>query len=248
MSANYRRIASLLFLLLLSASGYLQAQCTREVTTKTATQVYDSVPTFYSASGWKLGNLVETVPANTRVAICEEATVGLFAGKKLWYKISFGNARSGWISADQLLAGAPVQDHGLRIEFISSAYADDTTDSTTGTTSTPGIPDYGHTLLIVAALFFVLLGIVGKVVFDAVDNSSEPSLRACVQLKKFVKALIAAPLAFMAFLNLADFAFTSEVAVAVFFCMAFQNGFFWQTLVPTQSHPQKLPAQHAVGH
>jgi len=34
----------------------------------------------------------------------------------------------------------------------------------------------------------------------------------------------------------------------VFFCMAFQNGFFWQTLVPTQGHPQKLPAQHAVGH
>ena len=247
MSANYRRIASLLFLLLLSASGYLQAQCTREVTTKTATQVYDSVPTFYSASGWKLGNLVETVPANTKVAICEEATVGLFVGKKLWYKISFGNARSGWISADQLLARAPVQDHGLRIEFISSAYAQDTTGTTTGIPA-PGVPAFGHTLLIVAALFFVLLGIVGKVVFDAVDNSADASLRACVQLKKFVKALIAAPLAFLAFLNLADFAFTSEVAVAVFFCMAFQNGFFWQTLVPTQGHPRKLPAQHAVGH
>ena len=84
------------------------------------------------------------------------------------------------------------------------------------------------------AFFFVITGMIGKVVYDELDSGKAPSISSTFNLSKCLKALIVAPIVFLTFLNVGDFSFQTEMAVIIFLCLAFQNGFFWQTVLPTR--------------
>ena len=65
-------ISTILFFLVLSSD--VNAQCEMKGTTVRDTKVYNRAPHFYTGSGWKLGDIVTTLPANTNVMICEKTT------------------------------------------------------------------------------------------------------------------------------------------------------------------------------
>lgn len=227
-----RLISRLILLLVVLAALSSQAEaqnskCTQIAHTVSSTAVYDKSPTFYSGSGWKLGKVITTLAPNTEVRICEKVRAGLFVGKKEWLGIEFNDGQRGWVFAGQVkIAAARGERPALALMPVAHGAAQETG------LPADGVPDLGRWSLIATALAFVLLGMVGKVVYDEVDKSPKVSFRTCFRLGKCIKAMIAAPLSFGAFLQVGDFSFPSETAVVIFLCMAFQNGFFWQTLLP----------------
>jgi hypothetical protein len=227
-------LIKVLLVLLVFFGGFslAHAQCTKSAVTKAPTIVYDRAPVFSSGSGWQMGNEITKLPANTRIKVCEEVTVGLFINKKKWFRIEFDNGRSGWVFSGQLnTSAAPVSNSGyFGAIFISAAHADPVAENDSAT----GIPGFNNWLLLGVAFFFVITGMVGKVVFDELDSGKSPSFRSTVNIKKCLKALIVAPIVFVTFLNVGDFSFQTEMAVIIFLCLAFQNGFFWQTVLPTR--------------
>jgi hypothetical protein len=163
------------------------------------------------------------------VRVCEEVTVGLFFDKKRWYRIEFDTGRSGWVFSEQLdISAAPFNDSKFaRLIVIPEAQAASSNGSDQGT------PGFNMWMMLFGAFVFVVLGMIGKVAYDEVDKGQSLSWQSVFNLTKCIKALIAAPMAFAAFLVVGNFAFKNEVAVVIFFCMAFQNGFFWQTVIPS---------------
>ncbi len=215
------------------------AQCTGTAVTTATAIVYDRAPVFSSGSGWQMGTEITKLPAGTRIKVCESVTVGLFINKKKWFRIEFDNGRSGWVFSGQLnISAAPASNSGyFGSIFISAAHADPAeadADPVAATNSARGIPGFNNWLLLGVAFFFVIIGMIGKVVYDELDTGQRPTLRSTFNLWKCLKAFIVAPIVFLAFLTMGDFSFQTEIAVIIFFCLAFQNGFFWQTVLPTR--------------
>lgn len=202
------------------------AQCSGGRTTG-PTVVYDRPPSFSTGAGWQYGSEIARLPSNSAISVCETASVGLFVDKKKWLRIDLGGGRSGWIFAGTTTLADARAPSWLRFDLspIPSAVA---ADGNAGA----GLPGFSDRKMILIALLCVLLGMFGKLVFDEAEANAAFSWQQCLQPRKFIKAFVAAPIALVAFLNLGNFAFTSEVAVVVSWCMAFQNGFFWQTLLP----------------
>lgn len=214
-------------LLALVAAPSALAQCAGSARTTMPATVYDRPPAFSTGAGWQYGGALMTLPANSEVRVCESAAIGLFADKKKWLRIDLGGGRSGWIFAGgtTLAAARPPARSGAGFSLVSSAMAAEAAVPN-------GLPGFGERKMILVALLCVLLGMLGKLVFDEAEASPTFSWRECLQTRKYIKAFVAAPLALVAFLNLGNFSFSNEVAVVVSWCMAFQNGFFWQTLLP----------------
>jgi hypothetical protein len=156
-------------------------------------------------------------------------SVGLFLNKKTWYRIEFDSGRTGWIVSGDLdtSSNSPNGSTVVSSLLISEAQAADTNNSE------QGIPGFNIWILLLIAFIFVIFGMIAKVAYDEVDKRQQLSVRRIFNLGECIKALIVAPMVFAAFLVAGNFTFNNEIAVLIFFCMAFQNGFFWQTVIPT---------------
>ena len=230
-----------LMFLLVFCSGLLasgaHAQCTTEARTIAPTTVYASAPTFTSGEGWRMGKAIEKLPADTPVRICKSTSVGLFFDKKQWYRIEFDGRRAGWVFADLIEPAAESRSPAptIRFSLLAPAFAQDSpaeSPEAGADIASQGVPGFNITILLLGAFVSIVLGMVGKVAYDEVEHGQHLSLRGCVNIRKCIKALIVAPMTFSAFLVAGDYTFQDEVAVIIFLCMAFQNGFFWQTVLP----------------
>lgn len=222
---------NILLILLVGMGSLAHAQCARIAVTVMPTAVYDSAPTFSSRSGWQLGKIITNLPAGTSVRLCEEVTVGLFFQKKKWCRIEFSNGRCGWVFSGQLnISMAPIDESSYAGSIlIPEAHA----QAASTNTSNQGIPGFNIWIMSGIAFVSVVFGMIGKVVYDELDAGQKPSLRSTFNLCKCLKALIVAPIVFGIFLKAGDIYLKNETAVIIFFCLAFQNGFFWQTVIPT---------------
>lgn len=240
---------TLLFLLVF-CSGLLatgaHAQCTTEARTIAPTTVHASAPTFTSGEGWRMGKVIEKLPADTPVRICKSTSVGLFFDKKQWYRIEFEGRRGGWVFAELIepAAESRAPAPAIRLNLLTPAHAQDAPVDSAEVEAEPasqGVPGFNISLLMFGAFVSIVLGMVGKVAYDEVERGQHLSLRGCINIRKCIKALIVAPMTFSAFLVAGDYTFQDEVAVIIFFCMAFQNGFFWQTILPVGKEvPQSI--------
>jgi hypothetical protein len=62
--------------------------CARQARVRVATDVYDRPPMFYTADGWKLGQVVGRIERGRTVLVCEEKEVGFFGiQRKGWVRI-----------------------------------------------------------------------------------------------------------------------------------------------------------------
>ena len=163
------------------------------------------------------------------VRVCEEVEVGFFIGKKKWYRIEYDANKSGWIySGDLRLSSYNVPKEKFS-GFISLAKAD---NSMTDATDTENVPSHTKQFFYIFMFFITLLGMFGKVAFDELDKVRKFSFKTCFNARRCIKTTIVALITFLVFLQTADYSVQNQVSIIVAMCFAFQNGFFWQTVLP----------------
>lgn len=233
-------VITCLFIYLVSPPGH--SQCTDTAIVTKAIQLYDRAPSFSTGSGWRLGAVIITIKAQTRVQICEERTIGTMFDRRKWYYIQFRD-RHGWVPSYGIELTSAISpmgypDKGLtNLPFLSpaTAYA---LESNTGLLPEESLILPQSTALILYIMAFVcgVMGMLAKVVFDEIDRGKVEdfsSLVSCVNYSKCIKAFVVSPIIFIGFLKTGDFSTTNSIAaMLIYVCTAFQNGFFWQSVIP----------------
>ena len=225
----------LLVFLALNHSPTLAQDCNKTSTTNAPTIVYDRAPQFSSGGGWTLGNQVATLRKGQTVHICEERSVGLFFSKQTWYRISLDGGQFGWVFKGNLTLSLHHQEPDtFSFSVFGKAFAQPA-DEPDGLVAQPPPPpnSYGLVLFFFFAFVVIIVGMIAKVVFDQIDKASALKLRELLDWRKCIKALIVSPLVFGTFLAIANFENLDQTQVIVILLSAFQNGFFWQTVLPT---------------
>jgi hypothetical protein len=236
-TANAAR-AILFSLAVMNATYALSADCGARSTVAAATNVYDREPVFSSRTGWTLGDPIAKLNAGDTVFVCAENSVGIFFNKQTWYRINFNGHEFGWIPADFINVSDQRPDarqpnrsllSGL---LVGPAYAQEA-PARADDNAAPPPPGFSLKLLMLISFVFIILGIFAKVTFDEIEKNKSFGWRQVIDLRKCVKGIVVSPMVFITFLAAGNFAFANEVAVVIFFCLAFQNGFFWQTVIPS---------------
>lgn len=232
--AMTRLLLALAILLNLSA---LPAQggtpCDKIATTVAETKIYDAAPVFYTGSGWKFGREVGAAPANSQIRVCKKVRIGFFTNRKIWYQIKYGDLY-GWVFSGSinLSSLAAPSFNFAELFLIRRAFAQSGASSGHEISV---VPTGTRFFIYLLAFIAVVLGMFGKVVFDELDGDNKPSIRECLEPRKCLKALIIAPVVFLGFLTAGNFALQNELNIIVGLCLAFQNGFFFQTVTPTKA-------------
>ena len=219
------RTAALVVLVLLFHTPVAEADCGPQKKLSVPVSVYSGVPNFSTGKGWSLAPKLATLPAGSSVALCEERSVGIFLSKKTWLKIKFthqGDDRFGWIPKEALQASQGPAPHDVGI--IGSAYAADG-DADTDTTAL-GLPN--SVQLYVFMFAAVILGMGAKGVFDCLGNR-RVALRQ--YFTRTIRSFLVSPIVFLGMASGGDFVIATTGSLMIFLCMAFQNGFFWQTVL-----------------
>lgn len=109
-----------------------------------------------------------------------------------------------------------------------------------GTDSPPETANLGDQAVLYGPLFIaMLLGMLAKALFDMLDDS-KPSWRS--HLRHGAMAIVISPIVFLGFITAGQFNSSSQTFL-VLALFAFQNGFFWQTVL--KRSPAEAPAPAA---
>lgn len=205
------------------------AQCDREAVTRVKVTVYQDTPRFMTGEGWVLAAKLTELEADTRVMVCEERSVGFLFRRKKWLRIRFprqDGAQEGWIFGEGTVTSVTSRitftDRVASLFLPRNAYAQPGIPSSDAGLPGPAWPVYMQVFIAIC------LGMVAKGLFDAF-GSDEFVLRD--YLKRTVRALIVSPIVFAAFASVGDFGVAALQSFLIYLCMAFQNGFFWQTVL-----------------
>lgn len=107
------------------------------------------------------------------------------------------------------------------------------------TDSPPETANLGDQAVLYGPLFIaMLLGMLAKALFDMLDDS-KPSWRS--HLRHGAMAIVISPIVFLGFITAGQFNSSSQTFL-VLALFAFQNGFFWQTVLKRSSADAPAPA------
>lgn len=190
-------------------------RCDR-VPAKAASEIeaYVAPPQYSTRNGWTFAQRLEKIPRGAAILICERKWVGFIGARTLWLRVRFDGTKEGWI------AGEGSTSQSLRRVFVSDAQAQE---------ADPGLPGKPSEIPVFVLSFAAMLfGMLGKGIFDHVQRG--------IHLRQYLRdtgrALIVSPIVFLSLAKVGDFQFEPTVtSLGVFLCMAFQNGFFWQTVL-----------------
>lgn len=231
--------------------------CEPNQQTKTTfpTTVHRQPPTFSTGQGWTLAPVLKTLPTGTTVWICERRFVGFIGGRRLWLRIQFDEPRQeGWIPGEDTLGARTVDGtqnalgQWMSRLFVSRARADDGPVSpSTGSDLAlseeyrPGawqLPVFYFVMFV-----FVLFGIAAKSVFD----NFKPGVSFWTCLGNSPRAFVVAPIVVLFVARATDAGLGSLTSgTLITFLTAFQNGFFWQTVLvkADDGPPSRTPAEN----
>lgn len=229
-SRNVLFAVTLLFFMAFSAF----AACDKPATTTKNSIVYDDVPRFFTGQGWVMGKKVKNLNEGAQIWICAERSVGFVLGKQSWLQISEARDKPpiGWmLSADTHKAGS--RNHPP-LALVPKALAQTPQEAVPA--PVPGNP--------IAALSFLamVLGMMAKELFDRTMGAR---LRMKTFFRRLLPALVISPVVFSAMLQ-ANIPVPDSKSLAALLAWAFQNGFFWQTLVKTV--PAQKEGRASPGH
>lgn len=241
--------------LLLPASGFAQ-QCAKRTALVADSDVFESPPSYVTGSGWR-GHIEVRLPAGTAVFICRQTQVDLGFSSKTWVQIAYRSGpqwpKYGWVISDALRTSSIVPFHFPPLAFlISTAHADTGATGVANDNQLPETPpaippptatagsSVGDMSLGSADLFnlyvplFVamILGMFAKVVVDLLDTWDKGILWG--HLRNGIIALLVSPIVFLGLLTAGQFSGSTQTFV-VLALLAFQNGFFWQTVLKRDS-------------
>ena len=117
---------------------------------------------------------------------------------------------------------------------------------TVSVNDTIGLIAWGDLITLYTPLFVaMLIGMIAKAIVDYLDAWDRTAL--FVHLRNGITAVLVSPIVFLGFLTAGQFS-TSKQTFIVLWLLAFQNGFFWQTVLKKEVRPRpKAPSDPAVG-
>lgn len=230
-------------------------QCKDKKTLNVAADVFDAVPRFVTGQGWQ-GNVVARLPAGTVVYVCSEQKTQFGLTMKTWsqiaYKSARGNVAYGWVLKEIFAALSFDETFLARLSPITLARA---AESASADSAVPWPPDgappqpppqpprtptmtsadaspqtmISDLAVLYGPLFLVMvLGMLAKAVVDWLDQPGRASVMPHV--RSGMIAILVSPIVFLGFLNAGQFSVSTQ-AYLVLMLLAFQNGFFWQTVL-----------------
>lgn len=245
-------------LLLLPAVSTAQAKCDRRGRIMQDADVYRDVPRYVTGSGWQ-GERIATLRSNTQVYICGEQSVAFGFSTKIWVQVAYQGAkrdwRYGWVLTDTvtiLSSRFRETDSTNRYSLVEVAYAgelpvanqdktawklgpppvapppqgDEKSASVTKEPGPASLSDLGELYWPLFAA--MLLGMLAKAGVDWLDASDKAMMWQ--HLRNAVISILVSPIVFLGFLSAGQFS-TSTQTFVVLCLLAFQNGFFWQTVL-----------------
>lgn len=238
--------------ILLVLSSVADAQkCDQRGVVASATDVYERVPQFVTGRGWQ-GNRIASLPPSTQVYVCAERSADFGLSSKVWLQIAFKNSRGGkgewaygWILKEAVTAARIEPGYSLfRVAFADDAPAGGrkvewdlgapppappAADSGQGVQG-GGSTSLGDLTVLYAPLFIaMLLGMVAKTAVDCLDSANRKG--ALIEhIRNGSIAILVSPIVFLGFLQAGEFGASTQ-AFLVLWLLAFQNGFFWQTVL-----------------
>ena len=242
--------------LLLFSSDASAQKCERRAVITSAADVFENPPRYMTGVGWQ-GRRLTGLPIGTQVYICAEQNLDFGFSSKMFYQIAFKTDKwkYGWILADQIkvVRGELLEmELASRYALISGALADEPSAPTQQKPEwhlgeAPPVPAAGVnngsaastaeapavSLSNLAALYgplFVamLLGMLSKGAMDCLNAATKAALKE--HLRTGFSAILVSPIVFLGFLNAGQFSASTQ-AFVVLSLLAFQNGFFWQTVL-----------------
>ena len=256
--ASLSRLAVFAVVAVLSLhSSLAEAQkCDRRGVITSATDVYERVPQFVTGRGWQ-GNRIASLRQSTQVYVCAEQSADFGLSKKVWFQIAFRTPRSGkeewaygWILKEAVTTSQGRATTGHRFALIGAAFADEPSppsqQKTEWTLAPPppappvadtgspakgqGSASLGDLTLLYGPLFIgMLLGMLAKTAVDCLDAPSKRGI-LMEHLRNGSIAILVSPIVFLGFLQAGEFGASTQ-AFVVLWLLAFQNGFFWQTVL-----------------
>jgi hypothetical protein len=233
-----------------------QAACERRGRIQQDADVYKQVPRYITGKGWQ-GERIASLRANTQIYICAEQGAAFGFSTKIWLQIAYEGAKKswqyGWVLKDNVtILSGKFTGTGFSggISLVDAAFAGEPQASGQGKTArSPGPPpppppseeqspslsgDPGSTSLadlgeLYWPLFLaMLIGMLAKAGVDWLDSSDRALMRQ--HLRNALVSLLVSPIVFLGFLSAGQFS-TSPQTFMVLWLLAFQNGFFWQTVL-----------------
>jgi hypothetical protein len=244
--------------LLLPAISTAQNKCDRKGLIILDTDVYKQVPRYITGSGWH-GERVTTLRGNTQVYICGEQSEPFGFSTKTWMQIAYEGANRnwqyGWVLKDTvtiLSTSFRAIEIKSKYALITEAFADEPVitdqaktewklgpppaapspqieEKSASVTMEPGSASLSDLGQLYWPLFIaMLIGMVVKAVVDWLDASDKSMMRQ--HLRNALISILVSPIVFLGFLSAGQFS-TSTQTFVVLCLLAFQNGFFWQTIL-----------------
>jgi hypothetical protein len=233
----------------LSVTAIAQNTCEKPGTLIRETALYDHPPQFRTGGGWQYGKKLATVKAGEKIWICEEKAIGFAFSTQHWLQIGYRKGNSwfyGWVyGADvkfNTAFGAP-HDREPAFSFFASVYAQEPPVESAPAPRPPlqPIPDsppaplvLWPTALDLFTFLAMVVGMAAKSVVDLLDSWSTAELRA--EIRKAIIPLFVSPIVYLSLIKSADFNITSNREFLTLMFLAFQNGFFWQTVFASMKH------------
>jgi hypothetical protein len=236
-----------------SAQAWGQACKDKAVTLRDASVYERPATSFNTASGWVYGTPAAVLAGNVKVFVCATRTVSFGPIAQDWLQIAYWNGQKwqhGWVVADGVKVGTRQSGTGSlasiveRMLPLSAAYAQAPpviTTSPPGDAAAPPPPEAAPSAEFATAegsalpQFYgmlyacMILGMLGKVLFDAVTEAGAVDWRA--RGRGAVVPLLVSPIIFLGIMKSVDATASAELTSFISIaCVAFQNGFFWHTL------------------
>ena len=228
--------APLLVLVLACLPSLARAQCGLVAHTVIETNVHSSLPTLSTRAGWRLGDVIATLPAGSEVHVCQTRKVGQFGiGTRTWLRVQFDGGISGWAYLGATDMSPPRTAFG-GFSVISQAIAG---GRPAASGSADGLPWHGGGWILMLSAAFVVLGIATRQAFEGKHHRLH--VEACK------RALMIGPLAIVVVLLIGDFTLNGEMATLVCLLIAFQSGYFWQVLLGHRPSPLPLSRMRERG-
>lgn len=249
--------ATISLLVLLPLLSIAQGKCDQKGKIERDADVYKQVPRYVTGSGW-IGERVTRLNKNTQVYICGEQNASFGLSTKTWVQIAYRSVDKwvyGWVlkeavsyvtgslrkweprsgfsmAAVAFAADKPANDPGKTEWTLGPPPplpAPPSEDQSASAGKEPGQASLSDLGQLYWPLFVAMaLGMAAKTIVDWLDSSDKALVRQHV--RNAVVSILVSPIVFLGFLTAGQFS-TSTQTFVVLCLLAFQNGFFWQTVL-----------------
>jgi hypothetical protein len=259
--------------MLLCPSFASAQRCSQKAIITSTADLYERPPRFTTGVGWQ-GNRIAVLSPNTQVYICSSKSVDFGFSSKVWDEVAFLSDRrwqygwvlednitpwhgglrrgdlGGWSAGMALAAEVPAPPAGEASQWSLG----DTPPPAPAPPSASGLASsgveassvtFGDLGVLYAPLFVaMLLGMIAKAFVDYLDAvDTRRALKE--QTRNGLVAVLVSPIVFLGFLTAGQFG-SSKQTFLVLSLLAFQNGFFWQTVLK-RDHPSPVAAAASAG-